>query len=64
MQNFAKPLKKLLTNAGWMMLRQGKGDHEIWHNPKTGQRVTVVTFLKSRHLANDILKDAGLPKAF
>jgi predicted RNA binding protein YcfA (HicA-like mRNA interferase family) len=46
MRNFAKPLKKLLTNAGWTMLRQGKGDHEIWHNPGTGQRVTVVTFLK------------------
>ncbi|MDX8513833.1 type II toxin-antitoxin system HicA family toxin [Mesorhizobium captivum] len=64
MQNFARPLKKLLTDAGWRLLRQGKGDHEIWYNPETGQRVTLVTFLKSRHLANDILKDAGLPKAF
>lgn len=64
MQNFAKPLKKLLSEAGWKLLRQGQGDHEIWHNPATGQQVTVVTFLKSHHLANSILKDAGLPKAF
>ncbi len=64
MENFAKPLKRLLTSAGWELLRQAKGDHEIWHNPATGQKVTVVTFLKSRHLANAILKEAGLPKAF
>ncbi len=64
MENFAKPLKKLLVSAGWEFLRQGKGDHEVWHNPTTGQKATVVTFMKSRHLANAILKDAGLPKAF
>jgi hypothetical protein len=45
-------------------MRQGKGDHEVWHDPGTGQKVTVVTFMKSRHLANAILKEAGLPKAF
>ncbi len=64
MENFAKPLKKLLTRAGWKLLRQGKGDHEIWQHPATGQTVTLVTFMKSRHLANAILKEAGLPKAF
>ena len=64
MENFAEPLKKLLAAAGWQILRQGKGDHEIWHDPRTGQKVTVVTFLKSRHLANAILKEARLPKAF
>jgi hypothetical protein len=63
-QNFAKPLKKRRAAAGWKFLRQGKGDHEIRYNPDTGKHVTVVTFLKSRHLANDIFKDAGLPKAF
>jgi predicted RNA binding protein YcfA (HicA-like mRNA interferase family) len=61
-ENFAKPLKKILIAAGWRLLRQGKGDHEVWHNPDTGQTVTLVTFMKSRHLANAILKDAGLPK--
>lgn len=64
MQNFAKPVKKLLAEAGWTFLRQAKGDHEVWWAPATGQRVTVVTFMKSRHTANAILKQAGLPKAF
>ncbi|MBA3446545.1 MAG: type II toxin-antitoxin system HicA family toxin [Pseudaminobacter sp.] len=64
MENFAKPLKKLLMNAGWAMLRQGRGDHKVWHNFANGQRITIATFLKSRHLANDILEQAGLPKAF
>jgi predicted RNase H-like HicB family nuclease len=41
----------------------GKGDHDIWHDPRTRQRVTVPVKLMPRRTANDILKDAGLPKA-
>jgi hypothetical protein len=46
------------------MLRPGKGDHEIWHHPATGVKLTVDHGTKSRHVANAILKKAGLPKAF
>jgi len=63
-QNFAKPLKRLLAEAGWVLPRQGKGDHEIWIHPSTGQHLTIVTFMKSRHLAKALLKEAGLAKAF
>jgi len=62
--NFAPPTKRLLAKAGWQLLRQGKGDHEIWHDPKSGRKVTIDNSMKSRHLANKILKFAGLPKAF
>jgi hypothetical protein len=41
-----------------------QGDHEIWHDPKSGRKVTIDNSMKSRHLANKILKFAGLPKAF
>jgi predicted RNA binding protein YcfA (HicA-like mRNA interferase family) len=53
-----------LKDAGWRFLRHGKGDHDIWHNPQTKQRVTVPVKLMSRYTANNILKDAGLPKEF
>jgi predicted RNA binding protein YcfA (HicA-like mRNA interferase family) len=57
-------VREKLKEAGWAFLRHGKGDHDVWHNLRTGQRVTVPVKLLSRHTANDILKEAGLPKAF
>ena len=47
-----------------MLVRQGKGSHEIWHSPITGQNFPVPIGIPSRHTANAILRQAGLPKAF
>jgi hypothetical protein len=44
-------------------LRPGKGDHDIW-TTREGKRIIVPVRVKSRHTANGILKDGGLPKAF
>ena len=41
----------------------GKGSHEKWRHDETG-RTLIIPHTKSRHTANEILKDAGLPKAF
>ncbi len=57
-------LKKLLTEAECYFERQGKGDHEIWFSPLTKRRFVVDNTIKSRHTANAVLKQAGLPKAF
>ena len=57
-------LKKLLTKADCYFERQGKGDHEIWFSPQTQYRFVVDSAIKSRHTANAVLKQAGLPKAF
>lgn len=57
-------LKRILRKAGFRFLRPGKGDHEIWQHPERKITVTVDHGTKSRHTANDILKKAGLPKAF
>ena len=42
----------------------GKGDHEIWYSPKTETNFPVDNDIKSRHTANAVLKQAGLPKKF
>jgi predicted RNA binding protein YcfA (HicA-like mRNA interferase family) len=55
---------RFLKAAGYELLRQGKGDHEIWHHPKTGVIITVDVGVTNRHTANGTLKQAGLPKAF
>jgi predicted RNA binding protein YcfA (HicA-like mRNA interferase family) len=63
-RGFAKPVREKLKEAGWEFHHRGKGDHDIWYNPATGQKVTVPVNLMSRHTANGILKEAGLAKAF
>ncbi len=53
-----------LRAAGCQLHRQGKGDHEIWFSPLTDRKFTVDRKIKSRHTANETLKQAGLPKQF
>jgi len=64
MKSFTPELKKLLEAANCFFVRQGRGDHEIWESPLTGIRFTVGNNIKSRHTANAVLKQAGLPKHF
>ena len=63
-RSFTPQLKKLLSKAGCNIERQGKGDHEVWYSPLTNRRFVVDNSIKSRHTANAVLKQAGLPKAF
>ncbi len=53
-----------LKAGGCWFVRTGKGSHEIWCSPINGRTFTVPRSLASGSLANAILKQAGLPKAF
>lgn len=64
MSDYTPRLKQVLREAGCCYERQGKGDHEIWFSPITGIRFVVDSRIKSRHTANAVLKQAGLPKRF
>ncbi len=61
-KTFDKDLEKLLRGADCHFVRHGK--HPIWYSPILGRHVSVPKRIKSRHTANQVLKDAGLPKAF
>lgn len=61
---FYSELAKRLVAAGCRPLRQGKGSHEIWQSPISGKAFTVPVTVQSRHTANEILKQAGLTKAY
>lgn len=63
MAGYTRDLKKILRKAGCRFDRPGKGDHEIWIN-QAGKRFVVDSDIKSRHTANEVLKQAGLEKAF
>jgi hypothetical protein len=61
---FDKALRELLRGAGCFLVRQGKGSQEIWHSPITKRNFALPVGIPSRHTANAILRQAGLPKAF
>jgi hypothetical protein len=61
---FDRALRELLRGAGCTLVRQGKGSHEIWYSPITQRNFAVPVGIPSRHTANAILRQAGLPKAF
>jgi hypothetical protein len=62
--NLTPELKRMLHTAGCHFARHGKGDHEIWYSPITQRQFVVDNKLRSRHTANAVLKQAGLPKGF
>jgi len=59
-----RDLVEILQSAGCEFLKQGKGSHEIWQSPLNNGHFAVPSNISSRKLANQILKEAGLPKAF
>jgi BRCT domain type II-containing protein len=56
MADYAPEVKRLLREAGCYP--------EIWYSPITGRKFVVDGKIKSRHTANAVLKQAGLPKKF
>ena len=64
MASYTLRLKEILRAQGCSFERMGRGDHEIWHSPITGRRFPVDHNIRSRHTANAILKQAGIPKQF
>ena len=51
-----------LRAAGWFKAHGGKGSHEKWRHDDG--RTVIVPRTDSRHTANAVMKQAGLPKAF
>ena len=64
MANDERAVRKALEDAGCSFVRRGKGDHDIWYSPISERHMTVDGTIKSRHTANEVLKQAGLAKQF
>ena len=63
MSGFTEPLKDILVaNKCWLV--RGHRAHEIWESPISKKRFTVDNNIKSRHTANAVLRQAGIPKTF
>ena len=64
MGSYTPRLKEILRGHGCNFDRPGRGEHEIWYSPITGHRFPVDHKIVSRHTANAVLKQAGIPKQF
>jgi len=64
MAEYEKKVRQILRKSGCNFVRHGKGDHDIWYSPATNLPITVDGEIKSRHVANAIMKRAGIDYHF
>jgi predicted RNA binding protein YcfA (HicA-like mRNA interferase family) len=64
MAEYEKKVRQILSKNGCYFVRHGKGDHDIWYSPVTGQNFTVDGEIRIRHVANGIMKQAGIRHHF
>jgi predicted RNA binding protein YcfA (HicA-like mRNA interferase family) len=64
MAEYGRKVRQELTANGCYFKRQGKGSHEIWYSPIIGGTISVPKEIKSRHTANEVLKESGVMKLF
>jgi predicted RNA binding protein YcfA (HicA-like mRNA interferase family) len=57
---YARRVREILRAHGCTLVRQGKGDHELCQSPLSQARFVVDGKIVSRHLANAVLKQAGI----
>jgi predicted RNA binding protein YcfA (HicA-like mRNA interferase family) len=60
---FYDRLVRILRAHGCRQVPGGKGSHEKWISPLNGRTVTVPRS-KSRHTANEVLKQLGIDQRF
>jgi hypothetical protein len=59
---FDREVHELLELHNCRYVRTGR--HPIWYSPITQRNFPVPTGIKSRHTANEIMKQAGIQKHF
>jgi len=64
MAEYEKKVRQILSQHGCYFVRRGKGDHDIWHSPITGKNFPVDGEIRIRHIANAVMKQAGINHHF
>jgi len=64
MAEYEKKVRKKLKESGCYFIRHGKGDHDIWFSPLSHHTFPVDNTIKSRYLANVVMKQAGIRHHF
>jgi len=64
MAEYEKKVRDVLAKHDCRFIRRGKGDHDIWYSPEENRSFPVAAKIKSRHTANQIMKQAGIDHRF
>ena len=64
MAEYEKKVREQLHEHGCRFERRGKGDHDLWYSPINGHKFPVDSEIRSRHMANKIMKEAGIDYHF
>jgi len=64
MPGYEKDVRSILRENGCSFVRHGKGDHDIWYSPITNKNFPVDGKIKSRHIANAVMRQSGIDKKF
>ena len=64
MAEYEKAVRRVLQENGCLFVRRGKGDHDIWYSPLKNHHFPVDGKIKSRHIANAIMKQSGVTHRF
>jgi len=64
MAEYEKKVRQILREYGCSFVRHGKGDHDIWHSPISNRNFPVDGKIHIRHVANGIMKQAGIKVHF
>jgi len=64
MAEYEKKVRQILLENNCHFVRHGKGDHDIWYSPITKKSFTVDGEIRIRHVANGIMKQAGIRHHF
>jgi hypothetical protein len=64
MAEYEKKVREVLLQNGCTFKRHGKGDHDVWYSPFSNQSFPVDGKIKSRHIANAVMKQAGIKHHF
>lgn len=63
-KNYNKEILKLVKDSGCTFVRHVKGDHDIWFSPITNRPFTIDGNIKSKELANAVMKQSGIDHHF
>jgi len=64
MADYTKDVYKLLNQNGCKHVRRGKGDHNIFYSPLSNKNVSIDGKITIKHMANKIMKEAGINYKF
>ena len=64
MAEYENKVRQVLRKNGCYFVRHGRGDHDIWHSSINNRNFTVDGKINIRHVANEIMKQAGIDYHF